>query len=270
MPAMPEQLTSMVWTRRPGISRSSSGPAGGRPSALRWQGTWWPDRGVEAAEVGLEAAVLVQVPQEGRAFDGLRRHQAGVGIVEQVEGVLAQHEGGGRFGAEDGPALAGQVGQEAQVVLQRLRGPSPRRRRPAAPCRSRSGRAARRPRRRCDAARPSPPRRWADRYSWRTRRRSRRRAAGRSAAGASSRDAGRGGGSCAGRRPAAGAGSTRRTVFPAASGRRGWTEHGVGHRGEGAADAGKQLGARHGPVGAVQAVARRCWRPWPPASAGGR
>ena len=46
-------------------------------------------KGVQPAEVGLEAALLVQVPQEGGAFDGLRPHEAGVGVVEQIEGVLA-------------------------------------------------------------------------------------------------------------------------------------------------------------------------------------
>ena len=43
--------------------------------------------------------------------------QTRVGVVEQIEGVVAQHEGGGRLGAEDRIAFAGQVGEDTQVVL---------------------------------------------------------------------------------------------------------------------------------------------------------
>ncbi len=42
VPAIPEQLTSMVRTRNPGINSSSRGPATGPRSALTWHGTWCP------------------------------------------------------------------------------------------------------------------------------------------------------------------------------------------------------------------------------------
>src|SRR5947199_252844 len=73
-------------------------------------------------EVGAQVALLVQVPEKRRALDRLGSDEAGVGIVQQVEGIAAEHERGRRLGTENGVAIAGQVGQDAQVAPDRLAG----------------------------------------------------------------------------------------------------------------------------------------------------
>ena len=181
--------------------------------------------------------------------------QPGVGVVEQVEVVLAQHQGGGRLGADDRVALAGQVGQDAQVVLRPSRGPSRRRRGPAAPCRSRAGRAARRRRCRCAAARRPSPRRSAGRCSWRRCRRSRRRAAG-AERGLRRPAAPRGPPqeAAARRSAAAAAAATGRRASPAASATAGSASSALASRAKALPRRAKRLGAGQHPVGAVQAV----------------
>ena len=213
-------------------------------------------RGVDAAEVGLEAAVLVQVPQEGGAFDGLRRDQAGVGVVEQVEGVLAQHEGGGRLGAEDRPALAGQVGQEPQVVLHRVAGrlhvAVGQRRHAAADLAGRhvdlDAVVVQHGRHRLGDGRIVIV--GEDIHEVGDARPGGARPARPAAAPGVAEEAAPG----EGRQPAAARHAEQLFQQPA-DGAAG--QQRVGDRGEGAAEAGEHLGARHGPVGAVEAVAGR-------------
>ena len=76
----------------------------------------------QRAEVGLQLALLVQIPKVCRGLDDLGGDEGRVAVAQQVEGVVAQHQGGGRLGAEDRKALARQVREEADVVLRDVAG----------------------------------------------------------------------------------------------------------------------------------------------------
>ena len=89
------------------------------------------ERQSQRLEVGAQPPCWCSSHRNGGELDGLVGDQAGVEVVEQVEGVVAQHQGGGRLEAEDREALAGQVGQDAEVALQPVAGRFRRRRRPA-------------------------------------------------------------------------------------------------------------------------------------------
>src|SRR5207302_1361167 len=68
-------------------------------------------------EIGPQQPLPVQFPEEPGQLDRVLRNERDVGVVEEVAGVLAQHERGGRLRADDEVAFAGQVGEDAQVAL---------------------------------------------------------------------------------------------------------------------------------------------------------
>ena len=58
-----------------------------------------------------EDYLLVQIPEESRQLDHLLGHETGVRIVEQMQVILAQHNGRRGLGTDDGITFARQLSQ---------------------------------------------------------------------------------------------------------------------------------------------------------------